>query len=96
MKGLLLKFIAGQSLRLGLAYALQAVSGSIAALRGVLEHGNISDEARGRIEIILEALSAIRDFLSKAASLIGSPSLSQSSSALEEAARKLRTITEGM
>ena len=96
MKGFLLKFLAGQSLRLGLAYALQAVNASIAALRGVLDHGSISDEARRRIEVILEALTAIRDFLSKVASLIGSPVLGQSSSDLEEAARKLRLITEGM
>ena len=98
MKTLLLKFVLGSSFRMGLSYTHQAIVAILAALRGVLDHGNISDDARSKIHVVIDALNAVKDFLVKVMALVGAAKLSTSSIGpeLEDVSQKLRRITEGL
>lgn len=100
MKGMLLKLVAGASLKLGVSYALRIVVNSIAALRGVLDGGSLSDDARKSIASIVAVLTAVRDFLDKVAELIGAPALALQDagwrSDLHNAGDKLRKITDSL
>lgn len=100
MKGLLLKLVAGQGLRMGLSYSYEAVVAVIAALRGVLEHAQVSDDARKKITTVITGLSAVRDFLAKVMLLVGAPTVGLFGSSegtlanIDDAAAKLRRITD--
>jgi len=99
VKSILLKLVASASLKLGVAYALRIVITTIAALRGVLADGNISDDARRSITAVVGVLIAVRDFLAKLAELIGSPPLpayASNAGELENLANSLDRITDSL
>ena len=97
MKSFIIRMFAGNAIRLGVRYAYEAVNAVIAALRGVVEYGSIPDETRKKIAIVIDALSAVSDFLSKVVTLVGAPLISTSASYdLGSQAEKLRRITAGI
>jgi hypothetical protein len=100
MKSVLLKLVAGTTLKLGVAYALRIVANTVAALRGVLDAGSLSDDARKSIASVVAVLIAVRDFLERLAELIGAPALglqdAGSRSDLHDAGDKLRRITDSL
>ena len=98
MKSLLLKLVASAALKNGVAIALQVSAMTVDALRGILMSDGLSDDRRRQIQIVFNAMIAIRDFLSKLAILIGAPSTASVSSLdhLAESASKLGDITESL
>jgi hypothetical protein len=99
MKGVIFKLFAGASLKLGVAYALKIIISTIGALRGVLNEGSVSDDARNTIIMLISVLSAVRDFLDKVGALVGAPSMpayASNSSEIEKLVDGLKRITEGL
>ena len=97
----LMKIVASQGMKLGVAYALQVVAGVLAALRGVLDYGQVSDDVRRKIGVVLAALTTVRDFLLKVSVLIGAPvgvvpSTLDVDRKLEEAMSRLRQVTDAL
>jgi hypothetical protein len=85
---------------MGVAYASRIVSNALAALRGVLLTGNISDENRRNIEVVVVVLAAVGDFLAKLSEVLGAPALPLNDSGIRadvvDAAETLRRITDGL
>lgn len=97
MKSFLFRLIAGNTIRLGIRYTYEAVNATIAALRGVLEYGKVSDDVRSKVSVVIDALSAVSDFLAKVVLLVGAPSIPTTSSAgIESYSEKLRRITDSL
>ena len=97
MKGLLLKLVLSKSIKLGINYSYEATVAVIAALRGVLQYGEISDENRRRIGTVITALDAVREFLGKVTVIIGVVTIGLSDSDhLEDMTVKLRKITDSL
>jgi hypothetical protein len=99
MKGILLRMVVSTSVKLGIAYALKIIILAIAGLRGVLNDGNISDDARASIVTIVTVLVAIRDFLGRLADLMGAPMLPatvKDADSLHKLANDLNNITDGL
>jgi hypothetical protein len=99
VKGIILRMVVSTSLKLGIAYALKIIILAIAGLRGVLNDGNISDEARSSIVSIVTVLTAIRDFLSRLAELMGAPALPPHTNdidSLHKLANDLNQITDSL
>ena len=96
MKSLLLKLVASAALKNGVAIALQVSAMTVDALRGILMSDGLSDDRRRQIQIVFNAMIAIRDFLSKLAILIGAPSTASVSSLeqLSDRASALDAITD--
>lgn len=93
----ILKIVASQGLKLGVAYALQIINGVIASMRGVLDYGNVSDDARAKISAVMSALAAVSDFLAKVANLIGAPMTPKAATEdISDAAGKLWRITDSL
>ena len=94
----MLKIIASQSIKLGVALALRIIITVIAALRGVLNDGAINDDARKAIGAAINVLVSVRDFVSRLAEIIGAPTLPQASldSAAMDAADQLNKITDAL
>ena len=102
MKSWLLQLLASAALKQAVAQAF-AVAVLIAdALRGILEGGNLSAESRFRLDAVLKAVVSVRDFLARLKVLFGVPEVVEglgaggSANRLQEAATKLRQITEGL
>lgn len=97
----LLKIIASQSLKMGIAFALETIGAVVAALRGVLDYGQVSDDVRRKIGVVLAALTTVRDFLVKVSVLIGAPvgvvpATLEVDRKLEEAMSRLRQVTDSL
>jgi len=95
----MLKIVASQAIKLGVSYALRIIIVTIAALRGVLNDGNINDEARGSITNVVKVLVSVRDFVSRLAEIIGAPMLPPATLADLDVicdADKLNKITDGL
>lgn len=100
MKSIIFKFIAGETLKLGIGYALQIINNAIAALQGVLSTGSISDDARSSITRLVTILTAVYEFMERLAELFGAPLLplkdARSMTVMEDAAAKLRKLTDAL
>jgi hypothetical protein len=99
MKSIFLKLVVGTSIKLGVAYTLKIIVLSIAGLRGVLNDGNLTDDARKSITAIVNVLIVIRDFVSRMGDLMGAPSLppmAADADYLNKLARDLNKITDGL
>lgn len=96
MKNLLLKLFTSAAIKNGVAVAFQVVSMTVDALRGILMADGLSDERRRQIQIVFNAMIAVREFLSRLSTLIGAPASSTISSLehLSDKASKLGEITE--
>lgn len=98
MKYMILKFVIGSALKLGIAYALRVVRNSIAKLNETLANGGLSDAARDRLVLTVASLAAVGDFLAKLSEIVGTPELPVAAQLndLNDAAEKLRRITDGL
>lgn len=101
MKAVFLRLVAGATIKLGVAYAARIVSNALAALRGVLAGGSLSDEARRNIEAIVAVLAVVGDFLSRLSDLLGAPAVplgvdGRIGHDVKDAADVLRQITDSL
>jgi hypothetical protein len=101
MKAFLFKTLASIALKNSIAYAYKVSILVLAALRGVLDGGNVSDQHRLTLESVLKAVTAVRDFLVKLTVLFGVSSLLLQSNAylpaltsLNDAVERLNKTTE--
>lgn len=100
MKGVLLKLVASATLKLGVAYAARIATTAIAALKGIMSAGTLSDEARRNIGAVIVVLAAVSDFLNRLSDIIGAPALPLGStdmtSRMIDAAEQLDKITDSL
>lgn len=75
MKAFILRAVASIALKNAIAYAYKVSILVLAALRGVLDGGNVSDQHRAALESIVTAVTAVRDFLGKLTVLFGVSSI---------------------
>lgn len=96
MKSVILRFVIGNAIRLGISYALKVVTSAIASMRNTLNNGGINDDARATIVKQVNALLAVQDFLKRLSDIVGIPELPFSASEMDDAADKLRKITDAL
>ncbi len=71
MKSWIMKAVASAALKNAISYAYKASLLIHAALQGVLDDGNVSDQHRANLTLVITAVVSIRDFLSKLVVLFG-------------------------
>lgn len=100
MKSWLIKALASQGLKLGVAYALRAVVLATDAINGVIEAGNISEQINENLLKVARALVAVSKLIEKVSDFVGAPvlggELRAASDQLEDATDKLNRITGGI
>lgn len=94
----LLKILASQGLRTGLALACKLIQIVETSIRSIIATGKITEETRTRLTAALVALTTVGDFVYRLAELFGAPvdvrAMSADGSEAEEihAVNKLREI----
>jgi hypothetical protein len=97
----LTKLVVPQAVKLGVAYAIQTSHNIAVAIRAVIAEGNLPDSARATLVTVISVVVVVHDFLVKVAQIIGSPEIpaqytSDANARMDDAAKKLRRIVEGL
>ena len=94
MKSWLIKLLASEALKLGVAYAHRAIVLATDAINGVISSGNINEDLQQRLIQVARALVAVGKLVARLAAYIGAPNVALSSATekLDEATDKLLRI----
>ena len=98
MKTWIVRLVLGATMRKAIAYAREIVTVTVDALQGVLDgESNLSDAHRKTVQVIQQAMLAVKEFLFKLSALAGAPDVEvatlRSMDDLKNALDNLRTIT---
>jgi len=86
--------LASVALKNGIGYAYRVSILVLAALRGVLEAGNVSEQHKATIESIITAVAAVRDFLGKLTVIFGVPPMALQSNVYLPALTSLNDVVD--